>query len=346
MIIRIALTSLLLLSISGCAAFRATPLPLRDPNVDVVWPKPPEQARIRFLREIAGPEDVQEKKGRFQNLVEMVTGDSGGNIDLYNPYGVATDGGSLIFIADPSSGVVHRYDLTTREATYIYLAGDELIGSPVGVMADADGGVYITDAVKAKVYKFKKDGEFVRTLPPPPSNFQRPAGIAVNSRGDKYIVDVLAHKLYVYDKDDRYLRDFPNAKSGEALNLPTNVAVDRLDNVYVSDSMNFKVRVYDREGNLKASIGQIGDAPGSFARPKGIAVDSDLHIYIIDAVFDNFQIFDQKGNLLLVVGRRGEGPGEFYLPSGIFIDKNDRIYLTDTYNRRIQIFQYLKEGVK
>ena len=108
--------------------------------------------------------------------------------------------------------------------------------------------------------------------------------------------------------------------------------------------MNFKVKVFDHAGVYQKSIGQIGDAPGSFARPKGVAVDSEDHVYIVDASHGNIQIFDREGNLLLFVGRNGAGPGEFSLPSGIFIDGKDRIFAADTYNHRIQIFQYMREG--
>ena len=107
--------------------------------------------------------------------------------------------------------------------------------------------------------------------------------------------------------------------------------------------MNFTLRMFDSSGRYLRSIGQIGDSPGSFARPKGVAVDSDLNIYVMDAILGNFQIFNQKGQLLLYVGQEGALPGELMLPSAIFIDKNDRIYVSDTFNHRIQIYQYLKE---
>ena len=104
--------------------------------------------------------------------------------------------------------------------------------------------------------------------------------------------------------------------------------------------------MFDSNGKYVRSIGQIGDAPGSFARPKGVAVDSERNLYVLDAIFGNFQIFNQQGQLLLYVGQEGLLPSEMMLPSGIFIDRYDRIYVADTFNHRIQIFQYLKEKVQ
>lgn len=337
------LIGLMCLLVSACAGIE--PVTLRDPKVNMVWPLPPDPPRIRFLREITGPEEIVPSKGKMQRLVEMVTGEKRLMLDFFAPYGIATNNDSVIYVTDPSAGIVHRYDLARRDVSYIVQAGEEPLASPVGVAVDDQENLYVSDSVNAKVYKFSKKGEFIRELRGTKA-FLRPAGVAINSLGEIFVVDALAHKLYVFNRDDSFNRDFPREVSGEELNSPSNVAIDRLDHVYVTDSMNFVIRAYDRDGNLLKDIGGIGDAPGSFARPKGVALDSDQHIYVVDANHDNFQIFDQGGRLLLFVGKNGKGAGEFYLPSGIFIDKHDRIFVSDTYNHRIQIFQYLKEGVR
>lgn len=335
--------ALMLFLIFGCTTVE--PLVLRDTKINLAWPFPPNSPRIRFLRVINGPDDIVTAPGKVQHLFEMVTGESRLKIDFAAPYGITGDGESVIYVADTGAGLVHKYDLISREVSYIVQAGAEELSSPVGVAVDSENNLYVADSVNAKVYKYNKKGQFLQELKHD-AGFKRPAGIAVNSRNEKFVVDVLAHKLYVFSKDDRFVSDFPKVKKGEELNYPSNVTIDRADNVYVTDSMNFTIKVYNRAGDLQRTIGEIGDSPGSFARPKGIAVDSDQQIYVVDATLDNFQIFNQKGNLLQFIGKNGGGAGEFYLPSGIYIDKNDRIFVTDTYNRRIQIFQYLKEGEK
>lgn len=321
------------------------PLPLRDPAVNLAWPEPPDAPRIRFLRDIKGYRDILPEQGKLGKAIALLTGESGARLDLMTPHGIASDDGSLLYIADTSARMVHRYDLTGRDVGYISRAGDESLFSPIGVAVDQQGNVYVTDSVNCRVYKFDRDGEFLRTLAAP-VEFQRPAGIAVAPDGRKYVADVLARKLYIFGRDDTYLGEFPRPGVEPVLNSPINVAVDRLGNVYVTDAMDFNIKVYGPDGNLKRTVGQIGDGPGSFARPKGVAVDSDLNIYVVDAAFNNFQIFDQEGRLLYFVGQYGAKPGEFSLPSGIFIDRHDRIFITDSYNRRVQVFQYLKEGVK
>ncbi|MGA8241461.1 MAG: 6-bladed beta-propeller, partial [Desulfobacterales bacterium] len=90
---------------------------------------------------------------------------------------------------------------------------------------------------------------------------------------------------------------------------------------------------------------RMGDAPGTFARPKGVAADSDGNIYVVDALFDNIQVFDKRGHLLMAFGEHGRGYGDLWLPTGIYIDNNDLIYVSDSSNRRVQIFRYLKEDM-
>ena len=87
-------------------------------------------------------------------------------------------------------------------------------------------------------------------------------------------------------------------KDGE-FNFPSNVAIERkTGNVYIVDTQNFRIQVFDKGGKFVKRFGQIGDAPGTFTRPKGIGIDSEGHIYVADAAFDNLQIFDEKGQVL------------------------------------------------
>ncbi len=333
------------LFLCACTVFAPPPVVLRDSAVDLTWPPQPASPKIRFLREINSPDQIEAKTGRVGQFWQMLTGENRVKIPLSSPYGLVWDG-SMLYVADPDAGVVHCFDLARREVDYLFQAGNEPLISPVAVALDGAGNLLVSDSVNAKVYVFTKGGKFEYELGHGKVTFQRPAGIAVSSGGEVYVVDVLARNLKVFSRDGSYLGDFPKQGSGEPLNSPSNVAVDRTGAVYVTDSMNFEVKVYEHDGTFRRSIGEIGDAPGSFARPRGVAVDSDLHVYVVDATFDNFQIFDQEGRLLLFVGRKGKNHGEFFLPSGISIDRNDNIFVSDTFNKRIQVFKYLKKDVQ
>lgn len=330
---------------NGCAGTRLDDAAWQDQELNVVIPRPPERARLKLLKVINGTQDVAERsRGTMSKIFEFIAGSQDTNIDFYSPQCIAADGNGLIYIADPSVGLIHKYDLAAKKVQYIYQAGDRKLASPFGVALDSEGNLYVTDALLAAVFKFNPDGKLLSELDGK-GNLMRPAGIAVTSRGDKLVADILANKVFIFDKNDLLKGELPGANSTESFNRPSYLAVDKQDNVYVTDTMNFTVRVFDSNGKYIRSQGQIGDTPGSFARPKGVALDSDQNLYVIDSIFGNFQIFDQKGQLLLYAGQEGTLPGEFMLPSGIFIDRNDRIYIADTFNHRIQVFQYLKEKV-
>lgn len=336
----------LAITLSGCATAKLDESAWQDKRLEAVWPQSPEKPRIKLLRVIQGAQDVVEaSSGAVRKIFDYVTGNKDEYIDFYTPQCIAADGNGLIYIADPSLGIVHRYNLATKDIQYIYQAGEKRLGSPVGVALDKDGNLYVTDAQAPAIYKFSPAGVMLSELAGN-GKFRRPAGIAINSSGEKLVADAMADKVFIFGKDDLLKGELPGSDLKESFNKPTYVAVDKQDNIYVTDTMNFTVRVFDARGRYVRSQGQIGDIPGSFARPKGVALDSDNNLYVLDSIFGNFQIFDQKGQLLLYVGQEGSLPGEFMLPSGLFIDRNDRIYISDTFNHRVQIYQYLKEKVK
>jgi len=332
--------------ISGCTAAKLDEAAWQDKRLSGVWPQSPERPRIKILQVIRGAQDIVDaSSGVVRKVFDYVTGNREDFIDFYTPQCIAADGNGLIYITDPSIGIIHKYNLAARGVEYIFQAGSRRLVSPVGVVLDADGNLYVTDAQLAAVFKYGSDGAFLAELDGK-GKLRRPAGITIKSNGDKLVADALENKVFIFGKDDIYKGELAGADFTDKFNRPTYLAVDKLDNVYVTDTMNFTVRVFDATGKYVRSQGQIGDVPGSFARPKGLALDSENNLYVMDSIFANFQIFNQQGQLLLYVGQEGSLPGEFMLPSGIFIDQNDRIYVSDTFNHRIQIYQYLKEKVQ
>lgn len=329
--------------LSGCSTVE--PLVMNDPSISLFWPPKPDPPRIQYLREIIGPEDIFPVKSNVQKFTEMITGDNRMVVELLTPSAVTVSDDNIMYIADTFAGIVHRYDLESRDVSYFAQAGDEQFSSPVAVAVDNDQNLYVSDSVNAKLYKFNSSGTFIAAIAPP-EGFKRPAGIAITTSGEKYVVDALANTLHKFSSKDLHLGEFPKTSEREKLNTPSYVAVDSDANVYLTDAMNFVIRLYDKEGNFIRQMGEVGDVPGSFARPKGIALDSERNIYVVDANHDNTQIFNRNGQLLLFFGKYGSGPGQFYLPNGIHIDRKDRIFIADTFNRRIQVFRFLKTGGK
>jgi len=327
----------------GCASV-GDKVPERSIEAGRLWPMPPMESRIRYIRSISSPADiaVHKKSGFFGRALRFLTGgERTGGQPIARPYGIYFDDkkGEL-YVADTGLKGIHKYDLASGKAGFLDKAGDTYFEMPVGIVV-VNNRIYITDTVLKKLFITNLDGDLIREI----EGWERPGGIAYDAlNGRIYVVDVLGGVIKALDIEGSHLFEFgqKGVGSGE-LHMPSNVWVDREGKIYVSDSMNFRIQVFDSKGYYLASISQLGDGSGDLARPKGVAVDGDGNIYVVDSDFNNVQIFDIKGRLLLFFGESGSRePGQFNLPTGIFIDTNNRLYVADAYNARIQVFQYLE----
>jgi DNA-binding beta-propeller fold protein YncE len=308
-------------------------------SANLSWPTSPQTARIKYIGTIAAPLETGEQKSWFSSFL---FGKEEPIKVMLRPYGVCTDD-NRVYVTDPGLSIVHIFDLEEKKYFCIDKANDEDLKSPIGIAADSNGDIYISDSVLKRIIIFNREGKYIKEAGSS-EMFVRPAGIAIDE--DRiYIVDTHAHKVLILSKKDgKFLSAFGGNGTGKGeFNYPTNIFKVKDGSLYITDSLNFRIQIFDRNGNFISSFGKQGDSLGDFSKPKGIAVDSEGHIYIADAHFDNVQIFDKNGKLLLTFGNTGRRDGEFTLPAGVFIDKHDRIYVADSYNNRIQIFQYLKE---
>ncbi len=332
----IILLASILIGVTACA-----PTVRERPKVDLYWPLPPDEPRIKFVDIFRSTLDLGKKRG----LAETLFGEE--QVEAFDkPYGVAVDKEGKIYVTD--IGRVFVIDLKNKDYDFIGVEpGTGRLSLPIGVATASDGRVFVTDTGQSRVFVYFR-GKYAAAIGKT-GDFSTPSGVALDEkRGFMYIVDARKHQVSVYSlKDYSRLKIIGKRGTGPGeFNYPTNIAVDGDGNVYVVDTGNFRIQVFDPEGAFLRTIGAIGDAPGSLARPKGIAIDSEGHIYVVDAAFQNFQIFDKDGHILLFVGGAGSEVGKFLLPAGIAIDDQDRIYVVDQVTESLQIFQYLGEKWK
>lgn len=330
-----AVLLLVYILVSGCAG-KVTK------DVELYWPLPPEQPRIKWVGWIRGEQDVR-KETAGQKFLNAVIGEQTKYTSLRKPYGVhARDG--RVYVSDTFAGKVAVFDLDKKDFFVLGKSGLGILSKPIGIATDDEGYIYVTDTNQDRAIVYEHSGKFSHTLGEK-DQFEQPGGIAINDTLDRiYVIDIKKHHVQVFNRQGQYLFQFGERGSEDGeFNFPINIFIDSAGKVYVSDSMNFRVQMFDADGNFLDKFGSLGDAPSQFARPKGVAVDSEGHIYVVDAAFNNVQIFDNEGQLLLFFGQMGIGPGGFWLPAGMFIDENDKIYVADQYNRRVNIFQYMGE---
>lgn len=328
------LAGALALLLAACAP-RA---PAIDPSGPLVWPEPPDRARVAFVREIARPEDAGIAKGVLDHLADFFLGRTDNR--LVRPMAVvAIDG--VIFVADPGAKGVHRFDSANGRYGLVGLAGGGGLPSPVGLAPGSDGDIYVADSALAAVFVIRRGAKVAERIPHPPLG--QPTGIAWDAGARRLlVVDTREHCIKVLGPDGALLATWGSRGTGDGeFNFPTHIWRDREGRVLVTDALNHRIQVLDGQGRFVRRFGQAGDAPGDFLRQKGVATDSFGHVYIVDALLNAVQVFSPDGQLLLALGDMGQGRGEFWLPAGIFIAPDDTIYVADSFNRRVQVFRYI-----
>lgn len=317
-------------------------------RAEVVWPLPPEKPRIRFVDAFASGRDLD--RSGWTRFWQTVSGSGKDAVGLRQPLGLAvSDDGKRVYVADALNGAVLRADLEQR--SFEPFAPKAMVATAAAVALDADENVYITDPKKREVVVVTRRGERLRELGG--GDLVRPLGLAVDRDARLlYVVDTGnqkgdGHRVHVYDLDGRYVRELkpPRGQPGRGMlegqfYFPTYVTVDPRGNVYVADTMNFRIQMFDRAGKFLRTLGEQGDAPGTFSRLKGLAIDGLGNLYAVDAEHASVQIFNEDGDLLMYFG----GPAPFVeamdIPGAIAIDrKTNRIYVGMEATPRVNVYE-------
>lgn len=305
-----------------------------------VWPAPPETPRIAYVQSFSQPADLGISKGFFTKMYEFVVGSS--DLRLIRPMAVIVTPEGSIFVADPGSHGVQRFDAKQQQHRLIQRKDNQPLTSPIGLALDTNGDVYVTDSALGEVFVIRAETRDAIPLALD-TPIQQPTGIAFDPAGKRlYIVDTTGHQVRIVTPDGKQIAAF--GKRGNAngeFNFPTMLWRDSEGRLYVTDSLNFRIQIFDSEGRFLGLFGRHGDSTGDLSHPKGITTDRSGHVYVMDSMHHALQIFNRDGDLLLSIGNRGRGAGEFWLPAGAFMTDDDHLYIADSYNQRIQVFKYI-----
>lgn len=326
-------------AVAGCSQ-QQKPL-LVPPEPPIVWPKPPDAARVRYIGELKSSADLSPAKPFAQVVNELFYGPEAPRA-LVKPHAVAVHpDGVRVAVADTDAACVHVFDMARR--SYRQIGAEAPPGPrlecPTGVAWEGET-LWVADAKLHAVVIVRPDGG---SRAVGADLLRRPAGIAASRVAPlMYVSDAGAHAVVAFDREGRQALKFGEQGTGPGqFNFPAQVACGPDGTVVVADAMNFRVQRFTPDGSPLGAFGRKGDAPGDFALPKGVAVDAEGNLWVVDGHFENVQAFTPAGELLMAIGREGHEPGEFWLPAGLCIDAQRRIWIADTYNRRIQVFELL-----
>lgn len=282
----------------------------------VIYPAPPDTARIQFLTRISSSHDLTANRKSF---AKFIAGENEQALQINKPYGVTISKGKIL-VCDTYIHGLDIIDLTKNKFEQFIPKGKGELKVPINCFVDSKGYLYIADSERKQVVIFDENLKYSSSFGDP-ANF-KPLDVFV--RDEKiWVANLISHQVEVYSADSSrtLLNAFPefNTRDPGCLFSPTNIYVTD-DRVYVSDFGDFKIKIYTLDGQYLQSIGSYGDNGGQFTRPKGIAVDLDQNLYVVDAGFENTQIFSKDGRLLLFFGGSYKGPGDMWLPAKVTLD--------------------------
>ncbi len=311
----------------------------------MVWPEPPEKARIEFVRTIISDADLDKDTTATQKLLNFLGGEKPSANRIVEPMGIAvSDDGNRVYVSDRAQRAIFGFDFAKKTMLKVG-GGDKPLSSPMGLALDAQENLYVVEQEKKGVGVYTREGKQLRFITD--ASISRPTDVAIDRvRNKLYVSDTShnknsEHTVKVFDLEGKLLGQLGKGKGDapDSFLFPTYLAVDAKGNVYVADTLNSRVQMFDADGKFVQQFGKRGNAWGMFDKPKGVALDSFGNLYVVDSGWSNTQIFNSKGQIMLFFGDRGTYPGLMQNPSALAIDKQNRIYVGDELNHRVNVYQ-------
>ena len=174
----------------------------------LVWPPPPAEARIEFVRTLAGPKDLGVRRSFWSKFVNVLTG-IGDSEMLQRPFGLAVAGEQLL-VTDTGANSVALLNPGQAGVQRWTKLGNYRLTAPVAVAADRSR-YYVADSQLRVVLGFDRKGKVGLVIS---NGLERPAGLAV---GDEkiFVADAGAHCVRVFSTTGA-----PVAKFGERGRAP------------------------------------------------------------------------------------------------------------------------------
>ena len=205
------------------------------------------------------------------------TDGSNSNCRFKLPFGIATDSGGSLYVADEANHTIRKLTLSGTNWVSSTIAGLALssgsadgasstarFNNPNGVAVDSAGNVYVADTGNNTIRRVKPVG-------------------------GSWTVNTIAGQAYSHGSADGL--GIPTAR----FYSPTGVAVNGAGNIYVADNANNTVRWLTPVGTnwmvltVAGLAGSSGSADGTgngvrFHNPYGIAVGDSTNVYVTDSL--------------------------------------------------------------
>lgn len=318
------------------------------------------------------------------------SGDGGAatNAQLNSPQGIAVDAAGNVYIADSLNNRVRKVDTKGVITTFAGNGGvsqpgfwgdggpavDAQLHSPVAVLADSAGKVYIAAAADNTVRVVGTDGNisiyagagykgyYGDTGKANVAGITSPQDVTLGPNNTILIADTGAGTIRSVATDGTISTVSGNGSIGlagdaEALKLPMltpfGVSADSQGNIYVAEFGTNRIRKIDSKGMITTAVGDgnqgfagDGGPPNKvqMSLPTSVSVDSGGNVYFVDSQNNRIRKL-AGGNVTTVAGngllsRSGDGgaatSAQLNTPLGVAVDAAGNLYIADSVNNVVR----------
>ena len=179
-----------LLMLVGCGQPSGPIFP--EVNPPIVWPRAPDQPRIRYVGELRGESSLGIRP-RGWDAVRAALAGPPALLDFSRPSAVAV-AGDRVFVADTGLGVVHRLDLANRQYSTLRGPPDDALRVPISLTLAGDR-LLVADRARSSVEVFDLDGTWRTTKRWP--EVTAPVAVAWDAaRRTLWLADAAAHACF------------------------------------------------------------------------------------------------------------------------------------------------------
>jgi DNA-binding beta-propeller fold protein YncE len=125
----------------------------------VIFPAPPDTARIQFLARISSSKDVT---GSRKSFAKSMMGE-GAEIIINKPYGVAVHEGKILICDTYIHGIV-IIDMETSKFEHFIPSGKGELKVPINCFVDGKGYLYVADSERKQIVIFDEARKYVTSF--------------------------------------------------------------------------------------------------------------------------------------------------------------------------------------
>jgi hypothetical protein len=262
-------------------------------------------------------------------------GDGPGQFD--KPVAMASDGESIIYIADAATGFVHKFSPSGEPR--LSFQDDRTNLRPADIAVDAGAAIYVADGRRGTVAIFFSDGVRHRELRTGAvANLRESLHIAVDPYGTIFVTAKHPFGVRKFSPALRSIGSWGGAASKDAaVDNPSALAVGPDGLVYISESAQPQIKVYDSAGTPQRSLATPADAAD--AQLTGIAINKNF-AFAVSATHPSVYVWAVDGSFRMTQDLSTWIPGAgSTIPRKIVVTPANDLLLLDTAAARIFRFR-------